>query len=106
MKPKNIRDALPDTLEIETFEDILRVPGVRIERIVSKGQASPEQGWYDQDEHEWVMVVAGKAAIEFADGSHCTMSAGDYLNIPARCRHRVSWTDPGDVTIWLAVFYT
>ncbi|WP_310600256.1 cupin domain-containing protein [Desulfobulbus sp.] len=106
MKPKNIRDAVPDKLEIETFEDILRVPGVRIERIVSQGQTSPAQGWYDQDEHEWVMVVAGKAVIEFADGSRCAMSAGDYLNIPAHCRHRVSWTDPGDVTIWLAVFYT
>jgi len=103
MQPKNIRDALPDHLAIEACEDILRAPGVRIERIVSKGHASPE--WYDQDEGEWVMVVAGRATVEFADGSVCHLSAGDYLDIPAHCRHRVAWTDPDDLTIWLAVWY-
>jgi len=103
MQPKNIRDALPADLATEAFEDILRVPGVRIERIVSKGHSSPE--WYDQDEGEWVMVVAGRAIIEFADGSIYHLSAGDYLNIPAHCKHRVAWTDPDDLTIWLAVWY-
>jgi cupin 2 domain-containing protein len=105
MRPQNIRDALPDNLASETCEDILRAPGVRIERIISQGQASPDCGWYDQDEGEWVMVVAGRAVIEFADGSICKLSAGDYLNIPAHCKHRVSWTDPSEVTIWLAVLY-
>jgi len=105
MRPQNIGDALPDNFASETFADILRAPGVRIERIVSKGQVSPEHGWYDQDEGEWVMVVAGRAVIEFADGAICHLAAGDYVNIPAHCQHRVSWTDPNEVTIWLAVWY-
>ncbi|MCL2789831.1 MAG: cupin domain-containing protein [Desulfobulbus sp.] len=106
MHPKNIRDALPVHLAVEACEDLLHVPGVRIERIVSKGHASPDHGWYDQDKGEWVMVMTGRAIVEFADGSICTLSAGDYVNIPAHCKHRVSWTDPDDVTIWLAVWYT
>jgi len=90
---------------VEVFEDIVRSPTVRIERIVSKGHTSPETGWYDQDENEWVMVVKGRATLEFEDGSRCEMSAGDYVNIPAHIRHKVAWTDPDDITIWLAVFY-
>lgn len=90
---------------MEFFEDIVRSPTVRIERIVSKGHTSPETGWYDQDENEWVMVVKGRATLEFEDGSRCEMSAGDYVNIPAHIRHKVAWTDPDDITIWLAVFY-
>lgn len=90
---------------MEVFEDIVRSPTVRIERIVSKGHTSPETGWYDQDENEWVMVVKGRATLEFEDGSRCEMSAGDYVNIPAHIRHKVAWTDPDDITIWLAVFY-
>ena len=33
----------------------------KIERIVSRGHASPEDFWYDQEENEWVMVVKGTA---------------------------------------------
>lgn len=105
MRPTNIHDRLPADLQAEAFDEILRTPGVRIERIVSRGHASPETGWYDQDEHEWVMVLQGAGTLSFEDGSSCTLSAGDYLQIPAHCRHRVSWTDPDRVTIWLAVFH-
>jgi cupin 2 domain-containing protein len=31
------------------------------------------------------------------------MGPGDWLEIPARCRHRVAWTDPNQETVWLAV---
>jgi cupin 2 domain-containing protein len=105
MEPINIYDSLPGDLGAEVFEEIIRAPGVRIERIVSLGHTSPETGWYDQDENEWVMVTQGRAELEFEDGSACRLSAGDYVNIPAHCRHKVSWTDPGEVTVWLAVFY-
>ncbi len=105
MSKNNIFDSLPEDLSVEVFEDIVRSPTVRIERIVSKGHTSPETGWYDQDENEWVMVVKGRATLEFEDGSRCEMSAGDYVNIPAHIRHKVAWTDPDDITIWLAVFY-
>lgn len=101
----NIFDSIPEDMSAEMFEDILKAPGVRIERIVSRGHTSPDSGWYDQDEHEWVMVVEGRAAIEFEDGAVVTLVKGDHLNIPAHCRHRVSWSDPDRNTIWLAVFY-
>lgn len=101
----NIFASLPDDPGTEVFEDILRNDSVRIERIVSSGQSSPEQGWYDQDEGEWVMVLRGAARLLFEDGREVELDAGDFIDIPAHTKHRVSWTDPGETTIWLAVFY-
>lgn len=105
MNPTNIFAAIPKSLDAEAFEDIARSPSVRIERILSKGHTSPETGWYDQDEHEWVIVLEGNALLEFEDGARCDLSTGDYLNIPAHTKHKVAWTDPDKVTVWLAVFY-
>lgn len=96
---------LPDNLKEEWITDLLKTHGVRIERIVSRGHTAPESGWYDQDENEWVLVLQGAAIIEFESGEPTRMGPGDYLNIPARCRHRVTWTDPEQLTLWLAVFY-
>ncbi|WP_346837904.1 cupin domain-containing protein [Microbulbifer sp. SAOS-129_SWC] len=101
----NLLADLPRNLDDEVFEDIVRSASVRIERIVSNGQSSPESGWYDQDEHEWVAVLQGSAELTFDDGSKVQLGSGDHLNIPAHRRHRVSWTDPQRPTIWLAVFY-
>jgi cupin 2 domain-containing protein len=86
----------------EVFDPLLAGPGLRIERIVSHGHASPPGFWYDQAEDEWVMVVAGRAAIGFADGSEVELAAGDWLSLPAHCRHRVLRT--AAPTVWLAVF--
>ncbi len=105
MKPTNILAALPSDLRDEVFADIVQSAAVRIERIVSLGHCSPATGWYDQSEHEWVLLVQGRAVLAFEDGSRCELAAGDYLNIPAHVRHRVAWTDPEQPTIWLAVFY-
>lgn len=105
MNPQNIQDSLPHDLKAEAFDDIVRASNVRIERIVSKGHSSPETGWYDQDENEWVMVLQGSGILTFEDGSSCRMSEGDHINIPAHRKHKVSWTDPNQLTIWLAVFY-
>ncbi len=33
------------------------------------------------------------------------MKPGDFVNIPAHKKHRVEWTTPDELTIWLAVFY-
>lgn|SRR5690554_6281550 len=79
--------------------------GVRIERIISYGHQTSAEDWYDQGQHEWVMVVQGKARLEFTDGKIVTMAAGDHVLIPAHCRHRVAWTTPDEPTVWLAVFY-
>jgi cupin 2 domain-containing protein len=101
----NIFDGLPADVPDEVFEDILRTPLVRIERIISKGHASPEAGWYDQDENEWVLVLEGSGSILFEDGRQVVLNKGDYLHIPAHARHKVLWTDKEGLTIWLAVFY-
>ncbi|WP_073277136.1 cupin domain-containing protein [Microbulbifer donghaiensis] len=101
----NIYSNIPDDRAREHFFDLIRTESVRVERIVSHGQSSPEAGWYDQDEHEWVMVLEGAGTIQFEDGREITLDKGDYLNIPAHIRHRVSWTKPDKMTLWLAVFY-
>jgi cupin 2 domain-containing protein len=86
----------------EAFELLLSRPGLSIERIVSHGHASPPDFWYDQDEDEWVMVVAGRAAIGFEDGREVELGPGDWLSLPAHCRHRVLRT--ATPTVWLAVY--
>jgi cupin 2 domain-containing protein len=101
----NIFDVLPEDLPEEIFEDIIRTSNMRIERIVSKGRGSPEAGWYDQEENEWVIVLEGSGAVLFEDGRQIVLNKGDYLNIPAHAKHKVLWTDPRGLTIWLAVFY-
>ena len=102
---KNLFAALPPNIERELFEDLVTTDQVRIERILSKGQTSPPEGWFDQDENEWVMVLQGAGTILFDDGIEHCLHAGDWITIPAHQRHRVTWTDPTVVTIWLAVFY-
>ncbi len=106
MQTANFFEALPDVLDSEQFATVLNSPGIRIERIVSQGHTSPAEGWYDQDEHEWVMVLQGGAVLAFENSADVRLAAGDYLNIPAHCRHRVAWTDPDQTTVWLAVFYS
>ena len=101
----NLLSSLPETLDEEVFESILEAGHVRIERIVSKGHTSPAEGWYDQDEHEWIMVLEGAGTVAFEHGQSIRLEKGDNLMIPAHSRHRVSWTDPERVTVWLAVFY-
>ncbi len=101
----NLYKNLPHDISEETFEDLLCHENLRIERIVSHGHTSPEDGWYNQAEHEWVLVLKGAGEITFENGSIRRLETGDHLNIPAYTKHRVSWTDPNIETIWLAVFY-
>ena len=102
----NIYAELPLQLEKELFEELIRAENVRIERIISKGHTSPEQGWYDQIENEWVIVLEGAGVVLFEDGVEVTLNKGDYINIPSHARHKVTWTDPDVLTVWLAIFYS
>jgi cupin 2 domain-containing protein len=91
----------------ETFTDLLKRPGLRIERIVSTGQCSSPDFWYDQAEGEWVAVLQGEARLRFADEAEARqLRAGDFVDIAPHRRHRVEWTPAGQTTIWLAVFYS
>ena len=102
----NLFADLPARSDQEAFSEILARPGLRIERIVSFGQASPAGFWYDQPDGEWVVVLAGAARLRFEDEpSARTLVPGDHVNIPPHCRHRVEWTDPARPTVWLAVHY-
>lgn len=103
---KSVFTSIPANLPQELFDDLVTSKNVRIERIVSRGHVTEEGEWYDQDEHEWVMVVKGMGRILFeADMREVELKEGDHINIPAHQRHRVSWTEPDTETIWLAVFY-
>lgn len=102
----NLFSGIPGALPEELFEELIAHKGVRIERIVSKGHASPEDFWYDQPENEWVVVVKGQAQLRLWGAEEpITLSAGMYVNVPAHVKHRVEWTHPEEETIWLAVFY-
>jgi len=97
---------IPEELPEELFEPLCSTDKVKIERIVSKGHASPEGFWYDQDWNEFVLVVQGSAGLQIEDQDEIvTLKAGDYLNIGSHVRHRVEWTDSSCETIWLAVHY-
>lgn len=100
----NIFDDLPQQLPKEVVQTLIQAADVRIERIISRGHASAPDFWYDQPQHEWVIVLKGAARIEFADGM-VEMKPGDFLNIPAFKKHRVDWTTPHEPTVWLGVRY-
>ena len=99
---------LPDAASYVSGIDVLVDGGtVRLERIISRGHATPPGEWYDQDCDEWVVVLRGSAGLRFEGetGEH-VMHAGDHLVIPAHRRHRVEWTDSREPTVWLAVHYS
>lgn len=78
---------------------------VRIERIISSGQTSHEDFWYDQDENEFVALLQGEAVILYDDGS-TKLKAGDTVVIPAHKKHRVDFTSVEQPCVWICVFYT
>lgn len=101
----NLFDDFPTDLPDELITTLLAAANVRIERVVSHGHASHDDFWYDQDQHEWVIVLKGAARLRFEDGI-MEMTPGDFINIPAHKKHRVEWTTLDEPTIWLVVFYT
>jgi cupin 2 domain-containing protein len=103
----NLYAAIPATLPEELMTDLLTGKDFRVERIVSQGQASPPDFWYDQMEAEWVVVLQGEARLRLEGDDHdIQLLPGAYVNIPAHVRHRVTWTKEDTNTIWLAIFYT
>lgn len=104
--PGHICGNLPSALPDEITQTLLAGGAFRLERIVSHGQQSPPGFWYDQDEHEWVMLLQGAAALRFEDGDRLLhLTPGMHVTIPAHQRHRVEWTTPDADSVWLALFY-
>jgi cupin 2 domain-containing protein len=103
---KNLFADFPENLKDELIEIILQTSSFRMERIISQGHCSPEGFWYDQNENEWVILLKGSAGLRFDDKEELVvLHPGDYLHIDRHQRHRVEWTDPGQETVWLAVYY-
>lgn len=105
MPTQNIYHNIPPDSSDEIFEPLESAEHIKIERIVSRGQQSPDSGWYDQDDNEWVLLLKGKASIEFEDGAVTHLGEGDYLNIKAHEKHRVLAADTATETVWLAIHY-
>ena len=102
----NIFANIPDQMPEELFQTLAESSGLKIERIISHGHSSPEGFWYDQDQHEWVLLLQGSATLRFQDSEQpLTLKPGDYITIPAHQKHRVESTDPDTPTVWLAIHY-
>ncbi len=105
MNGGNLFSGVPAALPEEYFEVLARSAQVRVERIVSRGHCSPPDFWYDQAEHEFVVLLQGSAVLALEGEGERALQAGDWLVIPAWCRHRVVRTDSASDTVWLAVHY-
>ena len=103
-KKMNIFD-IPNVPMTEELTEILtQSKNVRIERVVSTGQVSPNGFWYDQGENEFVLLVQGEAVIGY-ENDQIKLMAGDTLFIPAHQKHNVQYTSTEPACIWVCVFY-
>ena len=106
MQTDNIFSGIPTQLPEELVEVLLTNQHLRLERIISRGHASAEEFWYDQDENEWVMVLKGEAILHLEGNNEpVKLTPGMYINLPAHVRHRIEWTSQEIETVWLALFY-
>ena len=104
IKLGNLFAAIDATSTGELVQTLLTAPDIRVERIVSTGQASPPGYWFDQERDEFVLLVSGSAGVLIeGEGATRSLGPGDHLIIPAHVRHRVEWTSASGPTIWLAV---
>ncbi|WP_121628419.1 cupin domain-containing protein [Poseidonibacter antarcticus] len=88
----------------EQFFELIKNDNIRIEKIVSNGQSSPINFWYEQKENEFVLILKGNAILEY-EHKEVILKEGDFINIPAFTKHRVKYTNQMQPTIWLAIFY-
>jgi len=93
-------DASPGT---ETFTTLIAHRDFELEEIVSRGTASPEGFWYDQERNEWVLLAKGTAVLRIEGHEPVGLKAGDHLMIPAGTRHRVVSTSAD--AVWLALHF-
>jgi cupin 2 domain-containing protein len=106
MTTPNLYRDIPAQLPQELTEQLASSAHLRIERIISKGHRSPDGFWYDQGEHEWVVLLKGEALLRFEGSTEpMRLMPGDYVHIAPHVKHRVEWTKENEETVWLAVFY-
>lgn len=100
----NFLDNIPNASKNEIFQTILENENVKIERIISYGQTTPKEDWYDQNEDEFVLILEGEAKIKYDDDSLYHLTKWDSLYIKANQKHQVIYTS--NPTVWLAIFIT
>ncbi len=106
MNCPNLLESIPDVTEGEIFEPLIETSHLKLERIISRGHATPPGAWYDQDMEEWVILLKGSAGLLFEGEAEIrVLRPGDCLHVPSRQRHRVEWTDAVEKTVWLALHY-
>lgn len=88
----------------EIFFEIFKNETIKVEKIVSNGQKSVENFWYEQEKSEFILLLEGFAILEFED-FEIELKKGDCINIKAKQKHRVKFTSLNEPTIWFAVFY-
>ena len=104
MEKYNIFDKIIVDKEEENFFEIFKNETIKIEKIVSNGQISPENFWYEQEKSEFILRLEGFAILEF-ENREVELKKGDCINIKAKQKHRVKFTSLDEPTIWFAVFY-
>lgn len=104
MNSNNIYQNIKASKE-ELFDILVHNGNAKIERIVSSGQVSPKDFWYDEPLDEWIILIDGKAELLFENEEKVVLTKGDYLLIPSHRKHRVTYTSSEPVCIWLAVFF-
>lgn len=101
----DLLDVAGKGVDVEFMMDVVSGPGWRIEWIVSRGQQTEPGDWYDQDADEWALVVSGGARLQIhGEDTERELQPGQAVWLPARCRHRVTWTDPDQATVWCVMF--
>jgi cupin 2 domain-containing protein len=104
MRHGNLFAAVAGGADAELVEVLTQANQVRIEHIVSTGQASPAGFWYDQSGREFVVLLSGSAVLRFQEGDRrFDLKPGDWIEIAAHVRHRVEATQAEPPTVWLAV---
>ncbi|HEX8301989.1 hypothetical protein [Sphingomonas sp.] len=100
---ESLLEKLPAATRAEAFTELLSRPGIRVERIVSRGQATPEDKPLVQAEDEWVLLITGAAGMRIEDSAEIALAPGDHLLIAAGQKHWVTWTAKDRPTVWLAI---
>ena len=106
-RTNNLYSGIPDAIPAEIFDVLIDTGILRLERIVSRGQATPPGEWLLSPRQEWVVLLKGRAALLFEnDPRLIELNPGDHVHIPVQTKHRVEWTSPDEETIWLALHHS
>ena len=65
MEKYNIFEQIIVDKNEEKFFEIFKNETIKVEKIVSNGQKSPENFWYEQEKSEFVLLLEGYAILEF-----------------------------------------